>query len=97
MNRYHVGLKGHPVTVLVDEAKGDEFYRRPSAEVTENGVKKTRPRFDLTSYLCDFVEVIAPTEYDAQGVFKNAFGVVNSTAEFVIEDKGPAEGNRGVQ
>lgn len=92
LTKFRVGLKRHPVTVLVEEETGREFYTRPMVQAGG----KMRPRFDLTAYLCDYVEVAALNEHDAQGIFCNAFGVEKTVADFVIEQAGAAETDRGV-
>lgn len=89
--KYRAGLRRHPVTVLVDADKR-EYYSRPVA--TAGG--KVRPRFDLTGFLCDWVEVNALSEHDAQGLFREAFGIGNTTAEFVVSEVGETTGERGV-
>jgi len=89
--KYRAGLRRHPVTVLVDGDKR-EYYSRPVAQIGG----KVRPRFDLTGFLCDWVEVNALSEHDAQGLFREAFGIGNTTAEFVVSEVGEATGERGV-
>ncbi len=89
--KYRVGLRRHPITVLVDADKR-EYYSRPVATIGG----KVRPRFDLTGFLCDWVEVNALSEHDAQGLFREAFGIGNSTADFVSSEVGDATGERGV-
>lgn len=89
--KYRVGLRRHPITVLVDADKR-EYYSRPVATVAG----KVRPRFDLTGFLCDWVEINALSEHDAQGLFREAFGIGNSTADFVSSEVGDATGERGV-
>ena len=113
MNKYHVSLAGFSFTAFERASALPEAVTvqdvQPTFEggdVEERGGRKIRnPRVIAgTPVRRTVLEVEAHSQGDAEGVFKRACGIKNTSAEFKIEEIGggvavldepPAKGKRG--
>ncbi len=93
-SNYRVGIKGHPITVLID-GEGKEHYSREMHEVTEDRKTKMRPRLDYHAQLRDFAIIEAVSVGDAKEIFSKKFGVVDTSGKnWIVEPiAGPAKPN----